>query len=365
MNDLRIRKRIDPFLSLVKRNKKKYILLSSAVVVDILLVLGLIKGGRYYYYYLSPQFHPSQTVYIYIDRDDNIDSVYRKIEQKGLPCTMKGFRRLAKKHNYAGNIRQGRYAIEPRDNARDLFFRLARGYQTPKNLMVGSVRTAEMLARNLGRQLMIDSIEIATKLFDPLFCAETGFKVETVMCLFIPNTYQVYWTMNPGELFKRMKREYNKFWNEERLAKAKEIGLTSEEVSVLASIVGEETNNNDEKPIVAGLYLNRIKRKMLLQADPTVKFGLRDFELRRITNRHLSIKSPYNTYKHPGLPPGPIRNPSIKDIESVLNYTKHNYIYMCAKEDFSGTHNFAASLAAHNANARKYQQALNKKRIFK
>jgi UPF0755 protein len=162
-----------------------------------------------------------------------------------------------------------------------------------------------------------------------------------------------------------MKKEYNKFWNNERLAKAKEIGLTPEEVSVLASIVGEETNNDDERPIVAGLYLNRLKKKMLLQADPTVKFGLRDFALRRITNRHLSIKSPYNTYKHLGLPPGPIRNPSIKDIESVLNYTKHNYIYMCAKEDFSGTHNFATSLAVHNANARKYQQALTKRIIFK
>ncbi|KAA6349332.1 hypothetical protein EZS27_003243 [termite gut metagenome] len=339
-------------------------LLSSAVAVGILL-LGLIKGGRYYYYYLSPQFYPSQTVYIYIDRDDNIDSVYRKIEQIGLPGNMKGFHRLAKKHRYAGNIRRGRYAIEPRDNVRNLFFRLAGRYQTPKNLIVGSVRTAETLARNLGRQLMIDSVEIATRLSDPLSCAETGFNVETVMCLFIPNTYQVYWTMSPDELFKRMKKEYNKFWNKERLAKAKEVGLTPEEVSVLASIVGEETNNDDERPIVAGLYLNRLKRRMLLQADPTVKFGLRDFELRRITKRHLSIKSPYNTYKHLGLPPGPIRNPSIKDIESVLNYTKHNYIYMCAKEDFSGTHNFAASLTAHNANAKKYQQALNKRKIFK
>ncbi|KAA6321621.1 hypothetical protein EZS27_028751, partial [termite gut metagenome] len=354
-------KKLCIIIPVIKRIKRKPILLllSGAIV---LLFFGLITGNNYYYY-LRPQFHLSQTVYFYIDCDDDIDSVYHKIVQKGIPDNMKGFRRLAKKYHYAEKIYCGRYAIQPYDNIRTLFFRLARGNQRPQNLIVGSVRTREMLARNIGRQLMTDSAEFAKLLYDPAFCEELGFNAETIMCLFIPNTYQVYWTTSPVKLFKRMKKEYNRFWNEERLKKAEVIELSPEEVSILASIVDEETNNINEKSVVAGLYINRLKRKIWLQADPTVKFALQDFNLRRITNRHLNVNSPYNTYKHTGLPPGPIRNPSIRSIDSVLNYSKHNYIYMCAKEDFSGTHNFATNLAEHNANARKYQRALNKRRI--
>ncbi|KAA6322538.1 hypothetical protein EZS27_027930 [termite gut metagenome] len=348
----------------IQKNKKRLVLLLIAIG-GILLLLGLIKGGQYYYYYVHPQFYPSRTVYFYIDRDDNIDSVYNKLSKEGTSTGMKGFRRLAEKHRYAENIRCGRYAIQPNDNARTLFFRLSRGYQTPKNLIIGSARTREALARNLGKQIMADSAEIAQQLYDTTLCAKLGFNEETLMCLFIPDTYQVYWTVSPNELLERMKKEYDRFWNEERLAKAKDIGLTAGEISILASIVEEETNNNDERPVVAGLYINRLKRGMPLQADPTVKFALQDFALRRITNRHLGTDSPYNTYKHKGLPPGPIRNPSIKSIDSVLNYAKHNYIYMCAKEDFSGTHNFATNLAGHHANARKYQQALNKRKIYR
>ena len=163
----------------------------------------------------------------------------------------------------------------------------------------------------------------------------------------------------------RMLKEHDLFWNKNRRAKAKAIGLTIEEVATLASIVDEETNNNEEKPIVAGLYINRLKRGMPLQADPTIKFALGDFGRKRILSKDLEIEHPYNTYKHKGLPPGPIRIPSIQGIESVLNHAKHNYIYMCAKEDFSGTHNFATTLSEHNANARRYQQALNKLKIKK
>jgi UPF0755 protein len=355
-------KKLGNTISAIK--KHSILLLLSGVV--ILLFFGLITGSNYYYYYLRPQFHLSQTGYFYIDRDDNIDSIYHKIIQKGIPNhNMEGFCRLAKKYHYAEKIYCGRYAIQPYDNIRTLFFRLAGGNQVPQNLIVGSVRTREIVARNLGRQLMTDSAELVKLLYDPAFCEELGFNVETIMCLFIPNTYQVYWTTSPVKLFKRMKKEYNRFWNKERLKKAETIGLFPEEVSILASIVEEETNNKNEKPVVAGLYINRLKRKICLQADPTVKFAWQDFNLKRITNQHLNVNSPYNTYKHVGLPPGPIRNPSIEGIDSVLNYSQHNYIYMCAKEDFSGTHNFTTNLAEHNANARKYQKALNKKRIFK
>ena len=184
-------------------------------------------------------------------------------------------------------------------------------------------------------------------------------------CPFIPETYQVYWDISIEDFFARMKKEHNKFWNEDRRLKAKTIGMTPEEVCTLASIVEEETNNNDEKPMVAGLYINRLHTGMPLQADPTIKFALQDFSLRRITNQHLSIQSPYNTYLNTGLPPGPIRIPSPKGLDSVLNYVKHNYIYMCAKEDFSGTHNFASNYADHMVNARKYWKALNERKIFK
>lgn len=181
--------------------------------------------------------------------------------------------------------------------------------------------------------------------------------------MFIPNTYEVYWDMNVEKLLKRMDKEHKAFWNQSRLAKAEEIGLSPLEVSILASIVEEETAVNDEKPTVAGLYINRLKRGIPLQADPTVKFAVGDFTLKRILHKHLETDSPYNTYKVAGLPPGPIRMPSIIGLNSVLNYQKHDYIYMCAKEDFSGRHNFATNLAQHNANARRYQNALNRRGI--
>ncbi|MEE1542020.1 MAG: endolytic transglycosylase MltG, partial [Paludibacteraceae bacterium] len=190
-----------------------------------------------------------------------------------------------------------------------------------------------------------------------------GLNRATAVSLFIPDTYEVYWNLSPTDLLDRMKKEHNIFWNEERTLKLNALGLSQAEVSTLASIVEEETSKKDEKPVVAGLYLNRLKRGIPLQADPTVKFALQNFGLRRIYKKHLEYDSPYNTYLYAGLPPGPIRIPSKESIDAVLNFTKHNYIYMCAKEDFSGYHNFASSLDEHNKNAAKYRNALNKKNI--
>lgn len=212
---------------------------------------------------------------------------------------------------------------------------------------------------------MIDSTEIAGLMNDSAFQQKLGYNKETLPCLFIPETYQVYWDMSAEEFFERMQKEHQKFWNQERLDKATAIGMTLTEVCTLASIVEEETNNNPEKPMVAGLYINRLHTGMPLQADPTIKFALQDFGLRRITNAHLAVKSPYNTYINAGLPPGPIRIPSPIGLDAVLNHTKHNYLYMCAKEDFSGTHNFASNYAEHMKNARKYWNALNERKIFK
>ena len=334
------------------------------ICLGIGIVIGLGIGGAAYYYLFSPQFHPEKKAYIYIDRDDTIDSIYNKVKAVGNSNKFEGFHWLAEYKKYGDHIRTGRYVIKPGDDAYHLYQRLAGGFQTPVNLTIGSVRTFDRLARNVGNQLMIDSTEIANKLNDPNFIGSLGYDKQSLYCFFIPNTYEVYWNMSADEFFDRMKKEHGRFWNEERLAKAKEIGLTPQQVCTLASIVDEETNNNAEKPTVAGLYMNRLRTGMPLQADPTVKFALQNFELRRITNAHLEVESPYNTYKNAGLPPGPIRIPSLKAIDSVLNYSKHKYLYMCAKEDFSGTHNFATTLAEHMVNARKYWKALNDRKIY-
>lgn len=344
------------------KKKKKTILLSILAVVFLLCIAA---GGTGYYLLFAPQFHPEKTVYIYVDRDDTADSIYNKIRQSGRVNQFTGFQWMAKYKDFNRNIHTGRYAIRPNDNVYHVYSRFSRGYQEPINLTIGSVRTLDRLARSIGKQLMIDSAEIATQMFDTTFQSKLGYNIATLPCLFIPETYQVYWDMSVDELFRRMQQEHERFWNQDRLAQATALGMTQEEVCTLASIVEEETNNNEEKPMVAGLYINRLQKEMPLQADPTIKFALQDFALRRITNENLKVNSPYNTYLNTGLPPGPIRIPSKKGIDSVLNYTKHNYIYMCAKEDFSGTHNFASNYADHMANARKYWKALNERKIFK
>ena len=332
-------------------------------ILIVLVLLGGIAGGRIYWLFFSKPFQLSETQYIYIDADDNIDSVYYKINIIGKPKSMQGFRMLAEKEDYANHIKTGKYAIKPADNMRYLHRRLVLGYQTPVNITVGSVRSLDRISRNVGKQLMIDSVDIAQLLTDTAYIHSIGYTKETLPALFIPNTYEVYWDMSAKDFIQRMEKENKAFWNTDRMEKAKAIGLSPIEVATLASIVEEETANNEEKPMVAGLYINRLKRGMLLQADPTIKFSLQDFGLKRILYKHLEVKSPYNTYKNAGLPPGPIRIPSIRGLESVLNHAKHNYLYMCAKEDFSGTHNFAVTSAQHAANARKYQQALNRRGI--
>ena len=272
---------------------------------------------------------------------------------------------MARYRDYAWCIHTGRYAIHPGENVYHVFSRLYRGYQEPMNLTIGSVRTLDRLARNVGEQLMIDSAEIAAPLSDSAFIHRLGYTPETLPALFIPNTYQVYWNMSVEEFFQRMQKEHAAFWNEKRRAQAQAMHMTPEEVATLASIVEEETNNNAEKPTVAGLYINRLHANMPLQADPTIKFALQNAGIRRITNADLNIDSPYNTYLHTGLPPGPIRIPSIVGLDAVLNYTRHNYLYMCAKEDFSGTHNFASNYRDHLRNARKYWNALNRRKIYR
>jgi len=328
----------------------------------------LSAGGLYIYHSITEKYgafsdKQEEPYYLFIDQDDNIDSVYAKLHviasEKGMTC----FKKLAAKENYAQSIRTGRYKIEPGKRIIDVYRQLKFHRQEPLMVTVPETRTMPRMAALLSRKIMIDSATIAHALTDTAVCASYGYNLQTLPALFIPNTYEVYWDITLEDLMKRMVKENQNFWNAERMAKAEALGLTPVEVCTLASIVDEETANNDEKPMVAGLYLNRLRKGMLLQADPTVKFAMQDFSLRRILNKHLTTDSPYNTYKYAGLPPGPIKVASIQGIDAVLNATKHDYLYMCAKEDFSGTHNFAVTMREHMQNARRYQQALNKRGI--
>ena len=230
-------------------------------------------------------------------------------------------------------------------------------------LTIPESRTTDRLAGALSKKLMLDSAAVAILLKDSAFCAKQGFDPDNIVCLFVPNTYEVYWNTSLDKLMARMKKEHDHFWNKERTDKAQAIGLTPNEVCTLASIIDEETANNQEKPMIAGMYLNRLKTGMPLQADPTIKFALQDFALRRIYHDMLTYDSPYNTYRNIGLPPGPIKIASVKGIDAVLNRVDHDYLYMCAKEDFSGTHNFAKTYQEHLKNAAKYSKALNDRGI--
>lgn len=337
--------------------RKKYIFLIVGIILVVVAtgITGIITV-------MNHPFRIEKNIYLYIDADDNTDSICHKLTTQLQASSLKGFKLLTTVGGL-DPIHPGAYRFSQSDNCLTVYRRLKSGAQTPVNLTLPSVRTVGKLLKTVSHQLMTDSSNLARLLMDSTYCAQIGYSTETLPCLFIPNTYEVYWTMTPEAFVKRMQKEHDRFWNEERKAKAQSIGLTPEEVVTLASIVEEETANNAEKPMVAGLYINRLHADMPLQADPTVKFALQDFGLRRILHAHLETESPYNTYKHTGLPPGPIRIPSIQGIESVLNYTRHDYLYMCAKEDFSGTHNFAATFTQHLANARKYQQELNRRKI--
>ena len=235
--------------------------------------------------------------------------------------------------------------------------------QTPVQLTIPMVRTMDKMAAYIGEKMMIDSATVMNALKDDVRCKELGYDTLTIAALFIPNTYEIYWNVSLEKFLERMKKENDSFWNEERIQKAAQLKLTPTEVVTLASIIDEETANDAEKPMIAGMYYNRLQQEMPLQADPTIKYAIGDFSLKRIYHNMLTINSPYNTYKNTGLPPGPIRVPSIAGIDAVLNMVHHVYLYMCAKEDFSGTHRFAKTYQEHLQNAERYSKALNERGI--
>ncbi len=344
-----------------KKKQSKRNIIAGILLFFVLLIAGVGMWG--YRLAWAPNFMPQETVYIYIGKDKSFTDLCRQLQDSADCSRIGSFKQLAGMLKYQANIRTGRYAVSPGMSNLQLLNDLRRGHQVATRLTFNNIRFKEDLAERLDEQLMLDKDELLSLLNDSAYCDSLGFTTETITSLFIPNTYEVYWNIPADKLMQRMKREYIAFWTDSRLEKAKAIGLTPAEVATLASIVEEETAASDEYPIVAGLYLNRLHRGIPLQADPTVKFAVGDFTLQRILFEHLEVDSPYNTYKHAGLPPGPLRIPTIKGMDSVLNYMKHNYLYMCAKEDFSGRHNFAATLAEHNRNANRYRAELNRRKI--
>lgn len=267
--------------------------------------------------------------------------------------------------SFKGNIRPGSYLIKPGMSNNKIINLLRSGMQTPVNVTFNNIRTLDELAGVVGRQIEADSASLSAFLTDQENYEADGFERQTVISVFIPDTYEVYWSLDARGFYRRMLKEYRAYWNKERKEKAEEKGLTPVEVSVLASIVDEEVSRQDEKPRIAGVYLNRLRQGIPLQADPTVKFAVNDFTIRRVLNKHLEFDSPYNTYLYRGLPPGPIRCPSKSGLEAVLNAEKHEYLFFVARPDGSGYHHFSRTLAEHNRYAAEYRRELNKRRIYR
>jgi UPF0755 protein len=306
-----------------------------------------------------------ESISIYIPTGANFNDVKNILYKDGLIIHRNNFEWWAQKKKYPENIKAGKYLILNEMSNNDLINHLRSGEQQPVKLIFNNMRDPEQLAQRVAEQLEIDSASIMNLLNDSVYISKLGFDKHSITSLFIPNTYEIFWNVSAENFIKRMVREYECFWNTERKAKAEDLKLSRIEVVTLASIVDKETQKNDEKKIIAGVYINRLNRKWLLQADPTLIFALGDFNINRVLNVHKEIDSPYNTYKHQGLPPGPICIPSITSIDAVLNHAEHDYFYMCAKDDLSGYHVFAKNIREHNRNAEKYQTALNKLRIWK
>lgn len=335
-----------------------------AGVAAALAVLGGIAGfivGRYWIDNRTPNF--TEEYVLYVHPETTVDQVVDSLYVGAGTIRPKSLARAFKEMEVAQKMKPGRYVVEPSVPSIYVARMLVFGWQTPQNMTLsGTIRSKGRLAQKIGVQMMVDSADVAKALEDKDFLAKYGFTPENVFALVLPDTYQMYWTASVEEIFDRFKKEYDEFWTEERVAKAKAQGLSKMDVSILASIVSGETLKDFEYPKIAGVYLNRYKKGMKLQADPTVCFCY-DYTLDRVLKKHLQIDSPYNTYKYAGLPPAPINVPPKLCLEAVLNPDQHGYIYFCASPAFDGTHRFAVGYGEHLKNAREFQRELTKRRI--
>jgi len=337
--------------------------------IIIALILAVLAVGGYYGLKLYKTYFAPNTTgkekYLYVRTGYKIDDLYKEIRFRDLLTDISSFTAAAEKMGLPGALKPGRYKLLIGMNNRRIINMLKAGNQDPVMLKFQNIRKKENFAAFLSRNLEPDSLTFINLLDSAALIEKYGFTKDNSYVMFIPNTYEMYWNISAPDFFERMHDEYIKFWNTERKQKAAALNLTPVQVSILASIVDAEALYDKEMPIIAGLYLNRLNKGILLQADPTVIYANDDFTVKRVTNALLGVQSPYNTYKYAGLPPGPIMMPSINAIDAVLNRDDNDYIYMCAKEDFSGYHNFAITVQDHERNAKKYRDALNKRNIYK
>ena len=335
--------------------KKKTILTTLGLVM---LIAGAVMGYAYSAF-LSSAYKGTETVYVFIEQDDTQADVEQKLSTV---CggNVTSFKTLCKR---GYRVKSGRYGISPGMSWLNVYRKLRSGVQDPVNVVIPAGRELDKWCEQATKNLALDHNALYAKLQDKAFCESVGLTPATITALIVPNTYQMYWDVTLDDFVARLKREYETFWDGGRDGKCEKIGYTRLEVITLASIVDQETSYNPEKRRIAGVYINRLKQGMKLQSDPTVIFANDAWGVHRVTNSLLQKDSPYNTYKYAGLPPGPICVANISTIDAVLDYESHDYLYFCAKEDFSGSHNFASNFADHQANARKYQAALDARNI--
>jgi UPF0755 protein len=340
--------------------KKVKITVAVLAVLAAMAAVAGVVAGRYYIDNKKPNFTEKYVLYVYPDM--TAAQVQDSLMARAGVVRPKSVGRCFEKMEVASKMKPGRYVIENTATSIYVARMLVFGWQTPQNMTLsGTIRTKGRLAQKIASQMMVDSLAVDTALNDPDFLAGYGFTPENVFAMILPDTYQMFWTASVKDIFDRLKKEYDAFWNEGRLAKAKAQKLTPMQVSVMASIVSGETLKSFEYPVIAGVYLNRYRKGMKLQADPTVCFCF-DYKLDRVLKKHLTIDSPYNTYKYVGLPPAPINVPPKACLEAVLDPAEHKYIYFCASPAFDGTHRFAVGYGDHLKNARAFQRELTARR---
>ncbi len=339
------------------------------ILAAFLIVFSVFLSSFAFYFYQI-----FNTPNILVDKEDALISIpsgssFQEVQallyDGGYVRDPVSFGFLARLKSYDKLLKAGLYELQADMSNNRAINLLRSGQQTPVNIIFNNVRLLSDLPDKITQNLEMSAEDFAKTLNDMTVMTSFGFDTANYVSMFIPNTYQVYWTIKPVELLQRMNTEYSIFWNEERNSKADSLGFTIVEISTLASIVQSETAKIEEAQRIAGLYINRLNRGIPLQADPTLVFAARDFTIKRVLDKHREIDSPYNTYRNSGLPPGPIRMPDRHYIDAVLNFEEHKFIYMCAKEDFSGYHEFATNLTAHMRNARKYQRVLDQDRIYR
>lgn len=338
------------------------------LVIFVAVIVAAAVGGYLFWravYKNNVNLPAHEVSYLFVKTGSDYNDLIRNIGEQKLLINNKTFKWLAERKNLPNHVYPGRYEIKSGMNNDELINMLRSGAQKPLNVIFNNLRTVKQLAGVIGHQLEADSTSIISLINSKNFQEKYGFTGKTAPAMFIPNTYEFYWNTSAGQFMDRMHKEYDRFWDENKVKKAKALNLTPLEVSILASIVDKETNQNDEKPRIAGVYLNRLRKGWKLQADPTTVYAFylaNDSILHRVYKKHTQIDSPYNTYLYKGLPPGPICLPAISSLNAVLNAEKNEYMYFVAKADGSGYHHFSKTYQQHLKYAREHYKALKSRK---